>query len=93
MIGRLFAGTFVASVPLLAQTMVMAAGTPCANLAALTIPDVTINSVDNRGTPVPRGANWRKVVSGTAGDLSSKDQAAARALLPAELAGRAEEGR
>jgi len=46
MIGRLLAGTFVASIPLLAQTMVtaMAAGTPCANLAALTIPDVTINA-------------------------------------------------
>ena len=92
MIGWLFAGTFVASVPLLAQTA-MAAGTPCANLAALTIPDVTIHSVDHRGTPVPRGANWRKVVSGTVGDLSSKDQAAARALLPAELAGRSVGGR
>ena len=92
MIGWLFARTFVASVPLLAQTMVtaMAAGTL---VRALTIPDVTINSVDNRGTPVPRGANWRKVVSGTVGDLSSKDQAAARALLPAELAGRPAGGR
>ena len=39
-------------------------------------------SVDNRGTPAPRGADWRKVVYGTVGDLSSKDQAAAvRALL------------
>ncbi len=38
-------------------------------------------SIDNRGTPAPRGAEWRKVVYGTVGDLSSKDQAAAvRAL-------------
>jgi len=32
---------------------------------------------DNRGTPSPRGAAWRKVIYGTVGDLSSKDQAAA----------------
>jgi dipeptidyl-peptidase 4 len=39
-------------------------------------------SIDNRGTPAPRGTAWRKVVYGTVGDLSSKDQAAAvRALL------------
>ncbi len=39
-------------------------------------------SVDNRGTPAPRGAAWRKVVYGTVGDLSSKEQAAAiRALV------------
>ena len=39
-------------------------------------------SVDNRGTPAPKGAAWRKVVYGTVGDLSSKEQAAAmRALL------------
>jgi dipeptidyl-peptidase 4 len=34
-------------------------------------------SFDNRGTPAPRGAAWRKVIYGTVGDLSSKDQAAA----------------
>ena len=40
-----------------------------------------IVSVDNRGTPAPKGAAWRKVVYGTVGDLSSKEQAAAvRAL-------------
>lgn len=39
-------------------------------------------SVDNRGTPAPRGTEWRKVIYGTVGDLSSKDQAAAvRALM------------
>jgi dipeptidyl-peptidase-4 len=39
-------------------------------------------SVDNRGTPAPKGAAWRKVIYGTVGDLSSKDQdAAIRALV------------
>jgi dipeptidyl-peptidase-4 len=43
-----------------------------------------VASVDNRGTPAPRGAAWRKVVYGSVGDLSSKDQAAAvRALAAA----------
>jgi dipeptidyl-peptidase-4 len=38
-------------------------------------------SVDNRGTPAPKGAAWRKVVYGTVGDLSSREQnAAIRAL-------------
>ncbi len=36
-----------------------------------------IISIDNRGTPAPRGTAWRKIVYGTVGDLSSKDQAAA----------------
>ena len=41
-------------------------------------------SVDNRGTPAPKGAPWRKVVYGTVGDLSSREQAAAvRALAEA----------
>jgi len=34
-------------------------------------------SFDNRGTPVPKGAAWRKTIYGTVGELSSKDQAAA----------------
>jgi dipeptidyl-peptidase-4 len=39
-------------------------------------------SVDNRGTPAPKGAPWRKVIYGSVGDLSSKEQAAAvRALV------------
>jgi dipeptidyl-peptidase-4 len=39
-------------------------------------------SMDNRGTPAPKGTAWRKVVYGSVGDLSSKEQAAAiRALL------------
>ena len=41
-----------------------------------------IVSMDNRGTPAPRGAAWRKIIYGTVGDLSSKDQdAAIRALV------------
>ncbi len=38
-------------------------------------------SVDNRGTPAPKGAAWRKIIYGTVGDLSSKEQAAAVAAL------------
>src|SRR5262245_7058570 len=39
-------------------------------------------SFDNRGTPAPKGAAWRKIIYGTVGDLSSKEQAAAvRALV------------
>lgn len=41
-------------------------------------------SVDNRGTPAPRGTEWRKVIYGTVGDLSSKDQAAAVRALTAK---------
>jgi dipeptidyl-peptidase-4 len=36
-----------------------------------------VASFDNRGTPAPKGVAWRKVIYGTVGDLSSKDQAAA----------------
>lgn len=43
-----------------------------------------IVSIDNRGTPAPRGTEWRKVVYGTVGDLSSKDQAAAVRALTAK---------
>ncbi len=40
-----------------------------------------VASVDNRGTPAPRGRNWRKVVYGRVGILSSREQAdAVRAL-------------
>jgi dipeptidyl-peptidase-4 len=38
-------------------------------------------SVDNRGTPAPKGAAWRKIIYGSVGDLSSREQdAAIRAL-------------
>ena len=34
-------------------------------------------SFDNRGTPAPKGAAWRRVIYGSVGDLSSKEQAEA----------------
>lgn len=43
-------------------------------------------SVDNRGTPAPRGAAWRKVVYGAVGELSAKEQAAAAEALAARHA-------
>jgi dipeptidyl-peptidase-4 len=43
-------------------------------------------SMDNRGTPAPKGAAWRRIVYGTVGDLSSKDQAAAIRALAARHA-------
>ena len=38
-------------------------------------------SVDNRGTPGPKGAAWRKVVYGAVGELSAEEQAAAARAL------------
>ncbi len=43
-----------------------------------------VASFDNRGTPAPKGSAWRKIVYGTVGDLSSKDQAAAVTALVKE---------
>ncbi len=40
-----------------------------------------IASIDNRGTPAPKGRAWRKVVYGSVGVLSSKEQAAALQVL------------
>lgn len=40
-----------------------------------------IVSIDNRGTPAPKGRAWRKVVYGSVGVLSSKEQAAALQAL------------
>jgi dipeptidyl-peptidase-4 len=40
-------------------------------------------SFDNRGTPAPKGVAWRKVVYGSVGDLSSKEQASAIRALAA----------
>ncbi len=40
-----------------------------------------IASVDNRGTPAPKGREWRKIVYGSVGVLSSKEQAAALEAL------------
>ena len=36
-----------------------------------------VMSIDNRGTPQPRGRAWRKIVYGSVGVLASQDQAAA----------------
>jgi dipeptidyl-peptidase-4 len=48
---------------------------------ALTDAGYIVLSVDNRGTPAPKGAAWRKVVYGTVGELSAREQdAAIRAL-------------
>jgi dipeptidyl-peptidase-4 len=41
-----------------------------------------IVSFDNRGTPAPKGRAWRKIIYGSVGVLSSKEQA--RALLELE---------
>ena len=40
-----------------------------------------VASVDNRGTPAPRGRAWRKSVHGAIGVLASEDQAAANRAL------------
>ena len=40
-----------------------------------------VASFDNRGTPVPKGSAWRKVVYGSVGVLSSKEQALALQAL------------
>ncbi len=45
-----------------------------------------IISVDNRGTPAPRGRDWRKVIYGSVGVLSSQEQGAALAALERERA-------
>jgi dipeptidyl-peptidase 4 len=45
-----------------------------------------IASFDNRGTPAPKGAAWRKVIYGTVGELSAKEQTAAINALAARYA-------
>jgi dipeptidyl-peptidase-4 len=40
-----------------------------------------IVSIDNRGTPAPKGRAWRKMIYGSVGVLSSKEQAAALQVL------------
>jgi len=60
------------------------AGTSRLLLAALADDGYLVASFDNRGTPVPKGRAWRKVVYGSVGVLASKEQAAAvRALAAA----------
>ena len=43
----------------------------------LTSAGYLVASIDNQGTPAPRGREWRKVVYGNVGPLSSQQQAAA----------------
>jgi dipeptidyl-peptidase-4 len=50
---------------------------------ALAAAGYVVVSFDNRGTPAPKGAAWRKVVYGSVGDLSAKEQAAAIRALAA----------
>jgi len=40
-----------------------------------------VASIDNRGTPAPRGRDWRKVIYGSVGVLSSQEQALALQAL------------
>lgn len=51
---------------------------------ALTDEGYIVVSFDNRGTPALKGAAWRKIVYGTVGELSAKEQAAAIRALTAE---------
>ena len=51
---------------------------------ALTGEGFIVVSFDNRGTPALKGADWRKVVYGTVGELSAKEQAAAIKALASE---------
>ncbi len=51
---------------------------------ALTDEGYIVVSFDNRGTPALKGAAWRKIVYGTVGELSAKEQAAAIRALIAE---------
>jgi dipeptidyl-peptidase-4 len=43
--------------------------------AFLTEQGYIVASMDNRGTPAPRGRDWRKIVYGEIGTISSRDQA------------------
>jgi dipeptidyl-peptidase-4 len=49
--------------------------------AALADEGYLVASFDNRGTPVPKGWAWRKVIYGAVGVLASKEQAAALRAL------------
>jgi dipeptidyl-peptidase-4 len=52
-------------------------------LAALADDGYLVGSFDNRGTPAPKGREWRKIVYRSIGVLASKDQAAAVRALAA----------
>ena len=50
---------------------------PSMFIRALTSAGYLVASFDNQGTPAPRGREWRKIVYGNVGQLSSQQQAAA----------------
>jgi len=50
---------------------------PSLFLRALSASGYLVASFDNQGTPAPRGREWRKVIYGNVGPLSSQQQAAA----------------
>ena len=52
-------------------------------MSALADDGYLLASFDNRGTPSPKGREWRKVVYGAVGVLASKEQAAALRALAA----------
>ena len=52
-------------------------------LAALADEGYLVASFDNRGTPSPKGREWRKVIYGSVGVLASQEQAAALRALAA----------
>lgn len=52
-------------------------------MTALADDGYLLASFDNRGTPAPKGRDWRKVVYGSIGVLASKEQAAALRALAA----------
>jgi dipeptidyl-peptidase 4 len=68
------------------QTVIDRWGGPGLFHRALASAGYVVLSFDNRGTPAPKGAAWRKVVYGTVGDLSSREQAAAIRALAARHA-------
>ena len=51
---------------------------------ALAADGYLVASFDNRGTPAPKGRDWRKSVYGSVGELSSKEQAEAVRKLAAQ---------
>ncbi len=50
---------------------------PSMFIRALTSAGYLVASFDNQGTPAPRGREWRKIVYGNVGQLSSQEQATA----------------
>lgn len=51
----------------------------------LTQQDYIVTSVDNRGTPAPRGRDWRKIIYRKIGVLNPQDQAAAVKAMTAKM--------